>query len=196
MTIKLNALDRWHPLPAGNAVKFQKISDNGRTVRLIVNCAAQTTFHVEDEMGPRLLVTVPAGLETIEFSAAGEFAVFADEAAGEVHYQTAEGEPTFATIVDPVIFTRIATRRARNPEMEELMHRMQANMERRLAQQSTEFEAALERHRSEATNGRPAEAVQSDAPGTAASHDGTEVRPPEPPQPKPVEEAGGENGGQ
>lgn len=195
MAIKLNALDRWKALAPGDAIDFENTSDAGRRVRLHVNVAAPTTFYVENDDGPRLLASVPAGLETIEFSAAGKFAVFAQEGAGEVHYQTAEGEPTFARVVDPVIFTRIANRRHRNPELEEMMFRMQANQERRFAQLAGEMEAAFARRVKEVEHGRAAERVETVAPGATASAGRVEVSGKEPAEPKPGEDAGGADGG-
>ena len=178
MTIKLNSLDRWNVLEAGHAILFENMSNGSeRRIRLHLNLSRQTTFFVENEEGPRFLAVAGPGLETIEFGMAGRCAVIAEDGAGEVQYQTAEGEPTFVEIVDPVIFTKIATRRPRNPELEEIMYRMQINMEHRLAQQAGEFEAALERRRMEATNGRPAETVITDAPGAAANARGAAVQP-------------------
>ena len=197
MTIKLNSLDRWNALERGQAIIFEKQSnDSERRVRLHLNLAGQTTFYVENEDGPRFLCVAGPGLETVEFAIAGKVAVMADEAAGEVQYQTAEGEPTFATVVDPVIFTKIANRRHRNPELEEVMYRMQLNMERRLAQQASEIEAALERRRQEEENGRPTETVVSDAPGASTGPSGAPVQSQEPPADGGGEGAGtGEGGG-
>lgn len=166
MTVRLHSLDRWKTLERGQAIMFEKPSNNAeRRIRLHLNLAGQTTFYVETEEGPRFLAVAGPGQETVEFAVAGTVAVMADEAAGEVQYQTAEGEPTFAVVVDPVIFTRIATRRHRNPELEEMMYRMEMNMQRRLAQQAGEIEAALARRVREETHGRPAEIVETNAPG-------------------------------
>lgn len=196
MTIKLHSLDRWKTLERGEAIMFEKMSNDGeRRVRLHLNLAGRTTFYVEGPKGPRFLCVAGPGLETVEFAVSGKVAVMADEAAGEVQYQTAEGEPTFATVVDPVIFTKIANRRHRNPELEEVMYRMQLNMERRLAQQATEIEAAFERRRKEEENGRPAEIVVSDAPGAPAGAGGAEIQPSEPGAEKPGENATGADGG-
>ncbi|QCS37063.1 hypothetical protein [Tortoise microvirus 47] len=191
MTIRLNSLDRWKVLERGQAIMFDRTSSQTeRRIRLHLNLAGQTTFYVENEEGPRFLAVAGPGLETIEFSAAGKFAVMADDAAGEVQYQTAEGEPTFAVVVDPVIFTRIANRRHRNPELEEIMYRMQTNMERRLAQQAGEMEAALARRLQEVENGRPAETVKTDAPGANPKP----VSQPAP-EAQPVEQQSGEGSG-
>jgi hypothetical protein len=194
MTIKLNSLARWQMLAPGGAIELAHTSDSGRRVRLHVNCAAPTTFYVEDADGPRLLAAVPAGLETIEFSAAGNFAVFAGEGSGEVHYQTAEGEPTFARVVDPVIFTKLAQRRHRNPEIEEVMMRMQANMERRFALQANEIALALARRDKEKEIVEPVESVEPKAKsvGKAAGSGSVPAPVHEPEEPAAGEGAGGE----
>lgn len=166
-------------LEAGSAINFAAAAEGARRVRLNVNCANPTTFYFESADGPRLLAAVPAGVDVIEFNAEGAFAVFPQEGAGEVHYQTSETEATAHHVVDPVVFTKLAQRRHRNPEMEEMMFRMQQNMERRLAQQADEIAAALSA-RMEAGNAgneaTPAGAPASDAGGEvpAQEQDGAE----------------------
>ncbi len=198
MTIKLNSLARWNTLAAGQAIVFESPSNDGeRRIRLHLNVSHPTALYAEDESGPRFLCVVPTGVETVEFFAAGKIAVFNEDGDCEVHYQTAESEPTFAEVIDPVIFTKIANRRHRNPELEEVMYRMQLNMERRLAQQAGEIEAAFERRRKEETDGRPAETVISNAPGAAANASEPAVQSQEPASEQPLESAGtGEGGGE
>lgn len=192
MTIKLNSLSRWHDLPNGSAILFEKGSSNGeRRVRLHLNLENRTLFFIEDDNGPRFLAVAGPGLETIEFSHDGRFGIFAEAASGPVQYQTSEVEPTHAEVVDPAIFTRIANRRHRNPELEEIMYRMQMNMERRFAQQADEFEAALERRRKEEENGPAADIVKTNAPGATSAGEGGNVVP----ESEPVEPGSGENAG-
>lgn len=197
MTIKLNSLTRWLELEQNGVINFEGATDGGeRRVRLHLNCEAQTALFFENTDGPRFLTTVEPGLTTIEFGAVGPFSVFPEEMTGAVQYQTADGEPTFATIADPQIFTKIANRRHRNPELEEMMMRMQLNMERRLATQASEIEAAFERRRKEDEHGRAAERVETNAPGAVASAAGSEVSAQEPSQPGPVENPGSADGSQ
>ena len=199
MTIKLNSLSRWFDLEPGNAIMFDKSSneEDERRIRLNLNLADRTVFYVENSDGPRFLAVAGPGLETLEFAVAGAVGVFAEEGAGHVQYQTAELEPTHSEIVDGAIFTKIATRRPRNPELEEMMYRAELNMQRRFAQQAAEMEAAFERRRAEEANGRPAEVVVSNAPGaTAASKSGDAVAEQKPVEPKPGEGSGGAVDGQ
>lgn len=183
MTIKLNSLDRWKTLEANASINFEGAEDAERRVRLKVNCEEETSFYYEDANGPRFLTGVGMGVTEIEFGATGKFSVFPHEGAGVVQYQTAEHEPTFAVIFDPVIFTKIANRRHRNPEIEQMMFMMNQNIERRLAAQKHEFEAALERRRNEEINGRPVERVETIAPGAAANSGSEEVSTQEPSEP-------------
>lgn len=194
MTIKLNSLSRWKVLEAQSAVLFETSSASERRIRLHLNLESVTSFYAVAGEEQRFLVTAGPGLETIEFNAVGTLSVFAEEGAGAVHYQTAEVEPTYAVVVDPVIFTKIANRRHRNPEMEEMMHRMQINMERRLAQTASEIEQAFERRRREEEHGRSAEIIQSDAPGAANEAGGETLQPQEPPTVEPGVKPAGEIG--
>ncbi|WCK79740.1 hypothetical protein [Agrobacterium fabrum] len=205
MVLKLNSLSRWSELPSDKAIVFAGSDIGERTVRLNLNLEAVTSFFIGIGGQERFLVTMQPGVDTVEFSAAGEFRVYAEEGSGAVLYQSADLEPTFSEIVDPVIFTKIANRRHRNPELEEIMFRMNQNLEARLAQQAFEFEAALERRRMEEENGRSAETVISNAPGAVVGAGSAQVpaqgavgeEPGEtPPAPNSGEQQGGASGGQ
>ncbi|UIB81419.1 hypothetical protein [Flyfo microvirus Tbat2_105] len=191
MVVKLNSLARWAYLDPKEAIVFEGTKDNERLIRLHLNLEAVTSLYIEDEVrGTNFLCTMQPGVDVLEFYVSGDFRVFAEEGSGVVHYQSADLEPTFSEVVDPVIFTKIANRRHRNPELEEIMYRAQANMERRFAQQAGEMEAAFERRLREVENGRPAETVKSNAPGAAAQGDGDAVLQQKPAGEKPLENAG------
>lgn len=175
MTIKLNSLARWSLLPVDQAIAFEGSDVAERRVRIDFNLEAVTAFFIGDDTGESFLCTIGPGLETVEFNVSGSFKVYAEKGSATVHYQSADLEPTFAEIIDPKIFTKIANRRHRNPEYEEMMYKMQLNIERRLASQAAELEGAFARRIAEMENGRPAEIVVSDAPGAAASGAANEV---------------------
>ncbi len=197
MTIKLGSLSRWKPFGA-SALVLAGREYGERRIRLNLNCEYETALYrvfdgVEDQ---QLVAVAPAGVTTVEFTAEGNIGLIVVAKDGaQVWYQTADDEPTYVEVVDPVIFTKIANRRHRNPELEEMMYRMQANVERRLAAQASEFEAALERRRQEEENGRPAEIVKSNAPGANTGPVGGEVPQPEPVAPQPGEAPGSADGG-
>lgn len=175
MVVKLNSLSRWSVLAPDTAVVFSGSDVAERRVRIDFNLEGVTSFFIDLGGSERFLCTLPEGQETVEFSASGTFRIYAEEGSGVVHYVSADLEPTFSEVVDPVIFTKIANRRHRNPELEEMMFRMNQNLERRLAQQAGEIEAAFERRRLEETNGRSTETVVSNAPGAVAGSGGTQV---------------------
>ena len=188
MVVKLNSLSRWSVLDPEQAIVFAGSDVAERRVRIDFNLEAATSFFIVDDDGvENFLCALPHGQETIEFNAAGTFRVYAENGSGVVQYVSADLEPTFSEIVDPVIFTKIANRRHRNPELEEIMFRMNQNLEARLAQQAHEFEAALERRRMEEEYGRSEETVISNAPGTAAGAGGATV---------PAQGAAGEKSGE
>lgn len=205
MTVKLNSLSRWSVLAPDTAVVFAGSDIAERRVRIDFNLEAVTSFFIDLGGKEEFLCTLAEGQETVEFNAAGTFRIYAEKGSGIVRYISADLEPTFSEVVDPVIFTKIANRRHRNPELEEMMFRMNQNLERRLAQQADEFETALARRRLEEENGRSAETVVSNAPGTVAGAGGAEVpaqgaageEPGEiAPAPNGGEQQGGASGGQ
>lgn len=183
-TIKLNSLDRWKPA-AGKLLVFE--GRGARRIRLHVNSPGVTlAWLVQDEGDLQFLARVD-GFQTLEFYAEGNVKVNLD--GGDVWWMCAESEPTFIEVADPIIFTKLADRRHRNPELEEVMYRMQLNVERRLAQQADEFAAAFERRRKEIQN------EVNDA-GAAASASGAPEAEQEPEPAEPGQEAGGGAGGE
>ena len=209
MTIKLNSLSRWRPYVDGEVLALPGDDAGERRIRLSFNCERETAvfLRVDDAdalvsigflSGERLLAVVGPGVETVEFASVGtvEFFCVPRLEGAQVWFQTADDEPTFSRVVDPRVFTRIANRRHRNPEMEAMMQRMQVNIDRRLAMQAAEFEAALERRRKEDDNGRPSETIVSNAPGTAAGLGGEEVRAPDAGAGEEPSPAGGADGGE
>lgn len=184
MVVKLNSLARWAMLPEGQAIAFEGSNVGERRVRINFNLEAVTAFFIGDEEGESFLCTIGPGLETVEFNVAGSFNVYPEKGSAAVHYQSADLEPTFVEVPDPVIFTKIAQRRQRNPELEEIMYRMNANMERRLAAQASEIEAAF------ALRMQQMEAANAVNQGTGAGGDETQV-----PAQKPAgEEPSGDDG--
>lgn len=169
-TIKLNSVDRWLPA-AGQQLTFE--GDGARRIRLHVNSPDVARVWLVLDGDELQFIARVEGYQVVEFYADGDVRVSID--GNDVWWRCAETEPTFVEVVDPVIFTKIANRRHRNPELEAIMYRMQENVERRLAQQAAEFEAALERRRREEVNGRGTETVVTAAPGAAANVGGNEV---------------------
>jgi hypothetical protein len=167
MTIKLNNLDRWTRLPADKAIGFAGGAD--RRVRVHFNVDAPTALRTLQEDGEdRFLTVIPVGLSTLEFYYGGAFSVYPSDA-NEVWYQTAEDEPTFFENLDPVIFTKIMQRRARNPELERMFRLMRRNEDARFARLSSEMDARLQEAVA-AASAAPAPVVPSPAPKKGKSN--------------------------
>lgn len=143
-SIKLNSLSRWNRLAADGAVMFDGPE---RRIRLFVNVETETAFFYQtaETEADCLLAVVSPGVCAIEFYAGGKLAVLAVPASADaqVWYQTAESEPTHIKVVDPVVFTKIAQRRERNPELERMFGLMVRNQRQREAQMNAEFERRL-----------------------------------------------------
>lgn len=167
MTVKLNSLSRWASLPSDEAIVFEGSDVGERRVRINFNLEGVTAFFIGDEQGEDFLCTIGPGLETVEFNVSGAFKVYAEKGSGIVHYQSADLEPTHHEIPDPEIFTKLMKRRHRNPELEEMMFRMQSNIERRMAQQAGEMEAFYARKLKEVEDARATETVVAGTPPVA-----------------------------
>lgn len=188
MTMKLNSLARWTKLAPDTGVVFAGKERAERRVRLNLNLEAVTTLMIGIGKEEQFLCTAGPGLETIEFCVAGTFKVYAEKGSGIVMYQSADLEPTHTEVIDPVIFTRIAQRRHRNPELEEIMYRMQSNMDRRLAQQADENAALLALRMKELENA--AKTNPAPAPISAGGSEvPAQVAPVGEPAPAPIEPA-------
>ena len=127
--IKLGNLGRWVALPRGSKITFP--GQDVRRVRLTVNSPGVAKLYIIDDDGELHFLAAPNRLEEVEFSYAGDLVITTD--ADDVSFLTAENEPEHIVIDDPEVFTEIATRAARNPELERMMYMQQLNAERRIA---------------------------------------------------------------
>lgn len=134
--IRLGNLGRWVALPRGSKITFP--GQDVRRVRLTVNSPGIAKLYIIDEDGELHFLAAPDRLEEVEFSWAGDLVLTTD--AEDVSFLTAENEPEHIVIEDPEVFTEIAQRAARNPELERIMYMAQRNMERRLQQIAIGFE--------------------------------------------------------
>lgn len=172
-TIKLDALPRWKKATKGELISLGASVDV-RRVRLHVNADGPARVYLIEEWGLRFLAKID-GYNVVEFYAPGQVDMMVDPGDGEAFWHCAELEPTCIEIKDPAIFTEIAGRRRRNPELEEMMFRMQMNVERRIAMQRDEYEAQMNRLQKEIENGRAAPTLNQGATDGAG---GAEVRAP------------------
>lgn len=114
----------------------EKLNDEeaGRPRRTILPKAAMWG----DEETPRasaghvatFLCSVGRGRDTIDFAVDGAFDLLA--VGGDVHIYSQDSLQHEVHVLDPLVFTRIANRRQRNPQLEMMMWQQRQNMERRL----------------------------------------------------------------
>lgn len=163
--INLKNLDKWMFVPEGQGVQFDK--QEIRRVRIEVNAPEKTRITLMQDDKATFLAVIE-GYDLIEFvPPAGGFEIIADT---DVYLYTAEFEFTSFFIPDAVIFTKIAERRARNPEIEYLMHKMQENMEKRLSQAAYENERRMSAFAAQVAAEKAAEAASDgDDQGTSSS---------------------------
>lgn len=129
-------LDKWERLKEGEGLEFS--NPRPRNVRLEVNAPVRTALYVVDPEGEVHFLALVEGRDTVEWGSSGAFQLTVEGA--DVMVYTADGADIAQRVIAPVIFTKIAERRRRNPELEYIAHQMQLNMERRLEQQAGELE--------------------------------------------------------
>lgn len=155
--VKLNSLARWVFLPKGKAIQFAAVAGGERRVRLTVNCHVEDAlWHRSADGVERLLAVLEPGLNTVEFYAAGPFAVASSSKVdNEIWYQTAEAEKSHVVIKDPVVFTGVPQRRQRNPQLDAIMYVMRQNQ--RLVEQAEASLSKLEKVKGDIDNARASE---------------------------------------
>ncbi|AXH75493.1 MAG: hypothetical protein [Microviridae sp.] len=126
--------DKWTSISEGGGLKFG--NTRPRKVRLEVNAPDSVALSVADADGVSYFLALVAGRDTVEFYSRGSFTLVAD---GACWVYTADGDDISAVVDAPVSFTKIATRRSRNPELERIAFEMSRNMNRRLEQQADEL---------------------------------------------------------
>lgn len=141
--INLKNLDKWKHLVGGEMFTF--LATNPRTVRLEINAPFETRLYISPLGGDEaLFLATVHGLDVVQFISDGAFTLYGD---GDFSLYSSEFETVAVEVLEPLIFTEIAERRARNPELEFMMKKMSENLERRIAATQNDFLAALERER-------------------------------------------------
>lgn len=140
--MRLFNTSKWTKLRAGDVLELP--GDDIRNVVVQVNTEAPTRVDVFFGAEPSVFLGVINGLETIEFTAEREcYLSFTSE--GEVWYFTNSSEGNRSSEVGDGLqassFTKIATRRTRNPELELMMFKQQQNARRNEAKQRAELDA-------------------------------------------------------
>ena len=183
--IDLKELSKW-ALMDGKTLTFPGRKVRPMTIR--VNTSAPTGFHLVStcdktgEVTTQFLANVN-GYETIKFICKGSVELVADQKGAQVF--CAELQHTHMEPTTTEVYTKIAERRVRNPELELIMHKMNANINKRLQQTEGEFVKQLtEMKKREAElrerleNEHQSQSTGGDAQASAAgSEEGSETPP-------------------
>lgn len=165
MTQKLYNLDRWVRVEAGKVLPFTL--SKPRSVTVEVNAPQETAVSLVDPDGEVHFLALVKGRDRLEFEVRGAFGLVCDQ--GDVFIYSHDGDAVHSIVEAPESFTRIMTRRQRNPELEAMMATMQANFQRQLDKQAREYGSLIERV--------AAAAAAQPAPQGAASGSGEEQKP-------------------
>lgn len=147
----LKHLDRWSPVGA-TAVKFR--NTDPRKVRLEVLSEGEAKLYVQEGKRKQFIGTFD-GYDVVQFSVNGPWEL---TGTGKVQFWCSELDGGgMVEIPDAVSFTRIMTRRVRNPELELMMHKVTQNVERRLEQVGRDFGLQREADKRDAARALEAE---------------------------------------
>lgn len=150
MSIKVGNLSDW--LPLSGSIILGASDERSRRVRLYLNCLEPTPLFVIQNGAPaRFLATMPAGLELIEFVAAGEVEVAADTVDRVVYYQSTEHEKMWFD-GNGASFTTIHERMPRNEALEWVQFQSEQNQKRMEAALRSEMQNHLAALRGEYEN--------------------------------------------
>lgn len=143
MAYKLADLHKWVIVPKGGGIPF--MGDRPRQVRLEVLAEEPTRLYVEyhhDGKAVKHFIGIVCGYEVIRFPMESRFRLVADGSAARVWTPELENAGQYE-VPDAVSFTTMMKRRERNPLMEQMMRKMQQNMERRIARAERDLELRL-----------------------------------------------------
>lgn len=148
---KINNFKHWKQLLEGTRIEFT--NPKPRQIRLDVNAPNACCLYVLNGDGEAFFLARVEGRDVLDFHCDGPFALTVE--GGEVNLYSIDGDDPSQIIEDPVIFTKIMERRRRNPELEQMMHKMQRNLERKLEAQADEVRRLLS-YRAQAEEAQPA----------------------------------------
>lgn len=117
----------------------ERIADNeaGRVRDLALEVEEDRADHVLC-----FLAYLKGGRERVEFAVEGAFELICE--GGNVYVSTADGQDIATRVIAPVIFTKIANRRARNPQLELMQYQMRLNQERFMAELAAENDRRMQ----------------------------------------------------
>lgn len=175
---RLHNINKWFEVGMGKSIHFG--NPNPRPVRLDVNAPVATALYYVDGNGEMTFLARVEGRDVIEFTTYGEFSISVDDDK-LVSIYTIDGEDLSFRIPDAVKLTKLAERRARNPEIEMMQYQMNRNIQERLNAVRDEMERTFNQR---------LQAIAADAKKPEASGDGGSV-PAKPASDKPADAGSG-----
>jgi len=170
MVVRIHNLSKWSRIEPGNVLHLE--GDHLRKIRVEVNCVEPTAFHVLEGDEPVFLAVVQ-GHQLLEFAAAGTVDLV-PSTDGDVWYFTTDGGIDATESIE-ASFTTIASRKARNPQLELMMWKQEQNMRRReaaLAEELAAFRASIAAQGVDSDTGEVDDDDATAANGTERSSDG------------------------
>jgi len=135
--IKIGELDKWLPLKPGTSLLLK--GADVRTIRIDVNAMGKARLFVTDqENGEERFLTTVIGNDKVEFVMGGNVCISTSDE--DVYIYTSELEQTHLHFEGTDIYTRIAERAQRNPELEYILEKQAQNFERRLQSMARSIE--------------------------------------------------------
>lgn len=141
MSIRIDNLSKWTSLLAPATLTLD--GDYQRNVAIEVNCPSPTRFdYIDAASGEVTFLAIVQGRETIIFDAPGAGKVTFDTASDEVWVYTVDGDGIgFETFEESL--AGLENRRERNPELERMLRRSEANVAARLAVMQAALDQAV-----------------------------------------------------
>lgn len=158
--IKLDSLERWSRLEKGSVLTLP--GEAPRRVKLNVNSPGWAKLFIVTDDGEPVFLACAERRDVVEFAAGGDIRITTED--DDVFIYTSENEPTFTIIENAEVFTQIANRAARNPDLEHIMFMAEQNMARRFAAMEQEINHKV----TAAYDAGKQSVAHSDAPGTVA----------------------------
>lgn len=140
-TIRIHNVDKWAKYNPTEGLSF--IGFANRKIEIDLNAEGPASVVLVGDTGNTFLATID-GLARLEFIATEPVVDLMITSESEVWYFTNEGGEAAVSRPDAVSFTRMMTRRERNPQLERMMYEMRRNEQRReelLQAQAAEFAA-------------------------------------------------------
>lgn len=133
--------DEWAQMSPEFVPSFGAETSPARVVVLEVNAEDKCKLFVRTNDGQEHFLALVEGRDEIQFSVEGEWGLVV--VGGMCNIKTAEMQDMEMQPVDDTTFTTLMERRVRNPELEMMMFLANQNVEKRLAEQSAEFDRRL-----------------------------------------------------